>query len=145
MIASLLVLLAEGVFTTVWECRLRPRPRTSDEILKRNLKVDIRPPTLIQQPPLSMDGAIPVGSTVVSQASCEVPSQIYSFQRESTSPPTYTIKWNRLTLARPPKSVRELMCQPPQQQQHPLFLDITDSTSGVNSPSTATHPPSDVV
>ena len=147
MIGSLLVLLAEGVLTTVWECRMRPRSRIPEVMIKRNFKGYVRPLASIQppSPPLSMERVIPMGPTVITQASCEIPSRVNSFQQNGTRPPAQTIKWNQLTLTRPPKSIGQLLCQSPQQQQRPLFLITTESTSRAAFPLNTTHPPSDVV
>ncbi|VDL60080.1 unnamed protein product [Hymenolepis diminuta] len=174
MVGSLLVLLAEGVCSTVWECRLQSRSRTSDDLLKRrltgtvfeqNLPSSVSPSPLPQQQqhsPLA-EGTIPTVSTTIPQRA--TPHYVYSFSRgDGIIPQTYAVKWNQLTLARPLKPVgvqqfcrqsQQLQPQsaPPssqlfgqqQNQPHPLFLDITDSTSGIHSPSTSTHPPSDVV
>ncbi|KAM7541319.1 hypothetical protein Aperf_G00000037615 [Anoplocephala perfoliata] len=163
MVGSLLVLLAEGICTTIWECRLQTPSRASEDLLKhqltggayeQNLPPSISPSPLLQQQP-GTEGLPPPVPAVMPQRGA--PRYFYSFPRgESNMPPTYTVKWNQLTLARPQRLVGQIFRQShqqeqslqrplPQYQQDPLFLDITESTSGINTPSTSTQPPSDVV
>ncbi|VDK32584.1 unnamed protein product [Taenia asiatica] len=150
MIGSLLVLLAEGVFTTVWECRLRPHIRTSQDLLKHRFEHRMPEgiPSSLSPPPLAslshqqIEAVVPV-STGAPQPLGGSPRYVYSLPRDRTGSPAYNVKWNHLTFARPHKFAGQIMCQ--REQQHPRFLDITESTSGINTPSTSTHPLSDVV
>lgn len=163
MVGSLLVLLAEGICTFVWECRLPTPSRTSANFLKHRLTgaaIEQNLPSSISASPPSQQQ---LGTEEISKS---IPTSMprrgashyfYSFPRgDGNLPPTYTVRWNQLTLARPQGLVGQLFRQPQQQgqsvgqplqqyQQHPLFLDVTESTSGVNTPSTSTQPPSDVV
>ncbi|KAL5965969.1 hypothetical protein TSMEX_006294 [Taenia solium] len=150
MIGSLLVLLVEGVFTTVWECRLRPHIRASEDLPKHDFEHRMPEgiPSSLSPPPLAslshqqIEAVVPV-STGVPQPLGGSPRYVYSLPRDRTGSPAYSVKWNHLTFARPHKFAGQLMCQ--REQQHPRFLDITESTSGINTPSTSTHPLSDVV
>ncbi|KAL5111279.1 hypothetical protein TcWFU_000945 [Taenia crassiceps] len=150
MIGSLLVLLAEGVFTTVWECRLRPHIQTSEDLLKHRFEHRMPEgiPSSLSPPPLASLSQQQI-ATVVSVSSGDPqplsgsPRYVYSLPRDRMGPPAYTVKWNHLTFARPYKFAGQLMRQ--QEQQHPQFLDITEPTSDINTPSTSTHPLSDVV
>ncbi|VDM17117.1 unnamed protein product [Hydatigera taeniaeformis] len=148
MIGSLLVLLAEGVFTTVWECRLRPHIRTSQELLKHRFEHRMHEgmQSSPSPPPLAslsqqIKAVIPV-STRSLQPLSGSPGYVYSLPRDRTGLSAYNVKWNHLTLAQPSKFADQLMRQ---REQHPRFLDITESTSCINTPSTSTHPLSDVV
>lgn len=144
------MLLAEGVFTTVWECRLRPHIRTSEDLLKNRFEHRLPEsiPSSLLQPPLAslsqqrIEAVVPVSTGTLQPLGGSL-RYVYSFPRDRTGPPAYNAKWNHLTFARPHKFAGQLMRQ--REQQHPRFLDITESTSGINTPSTSTHPLSDVV
>ncbi|KAH9287280.1 hypothetical protein ECG_00950 [Echinococcus granulosus] len=149
MIGSFLVLLAEGVFTTMWECRLRPQSQKQEDLLKH--RFEHRVPRSIPSPlssPLAslsqqqLETVVPV-STRSPKPPRGSPRYVHSLSRDQTKLPAYNVKWNHLTLAQPQKFVGQFMRQ--QEQQHPLFLDITESISDINTPSTFTHPLSDVV
>nr|CDS33197.2 amiloride sensitive cation channel 4 A [Hymenolepis microstoma] len=174
MVGSLLVVLAEGICSTVWECRLWPSSRISNDLVKRqltgtvfeqNLHSSVSSPPLPQrrQRPTLADIAIPTISSALPQRATS--HFVYSLPRgDEITPHTFAVKWNQLTLARPIKpsggqefcrQSKHLQPQPASsssqqfrqhhKQSHPLFLDITDSTTGINSPSTSPRLPSDVV
>ncbi|CDS40966.1 amiloride sensitive cation channel 4 A [Echinococcus multilocularis] len=150
MIGSFLVLLAEGVFTTMWECRLRLQSQKQKDLLKHHFehRVPRGIPSSLSSPPLASLSQQQLETVVlVSTRSPKPPGgsprYAHSLSRDQTKLPAYNVKWNHLTLAQPQKFVGQFMRQ--QEQQHPLFLDITESISDINTPSTFTHPLSDVV
>ncbi len=149
MIGSLLVLLAEGIFTTVWTCRLSPHSRVTGD-LKRRLTRQLSGQCSKQSPdgedasPSGLEFPVPARRHIASicrpMPTRGSPRYVYSMpgRADPVGGLAFTLKRNHFpTLPSQGAIVR--------QQQHQPFLDITETTTILNSPSTSNYPPSDVV
>ncbi|VDD74419.1 unnamed protein product [Mesocestoides corti] len=141
MIGSLVVLLAEGAFSAVWRCRLSPHSRASGDLKRRFTTPEF---DRSRPPPPAPQSAHQDHSTGMPRLQRGSGRNVYGLPRDSVTP-ACTVKWNHFTLAPPHKFVGQI-ARHQQQHQRQLFLDITETSSGViNSPSTSAHPFSDVV